>query len=675
MGFSAKSYSVNTPSMSGYNGNIQNYNYLDGLMEKLENNNPTPEVLDYQVEPEEYSKLELHQGSYDESIDDLKKIGATTATGIFSFFEGVGKFGEAIVDTAAIVDSAIKTPVSYLVDQTAGLFGVDTNFTESLWNNTKSFVSKEHVKSAFDNFYDNTEFGQGIKNNAYAFDTVRSVGNEVGYVSGVVGLTILTGGIGSGLGTATTGLSVSQGMGLYAGIAGVGKGTEKSWNEGASVGRGLAAGVASGAWEGAQFWTGGKIAGLAPTTSKVCNALLRVEADAGLGALEGFARPGINSITTGKDYVTSFKENGGMYTVTGNMVLAAVLSGLGEIKLRDLVQYGAVESKITGPIDSAEKSKILADFKDCFGNDSSHDDVVAMFEKMIKTTENPDELNALANLVEYKKANPNFELTTTLDQYHGSFYSPGRRINISQNSITGERRGVAMHETGHFLHDYKLDEALPDNWEDIAAKSRVFSSNKGINARRDFFAFMNSEFKKSERLAATEFEKSVGIGTTYKNFGEYFDHMFTENKARLVNSSNRTLTLAEIGIDDEILKNAPLDDKLIRRITELQIASEKSRIAENLFQDKYSDFAAISDIIDALYEGTGRDLKREGLEVLHKHGRKYYEESRAGGSFREMIANYTQLKTTGSERSINILRQICGDEFVNTLESTYNKMK
>lgn len=126
-----------------------------------------------------------------------------------------------------------------------------TNETEKLWEETRAKVSEKKVESIFDNFYANNSVGQKIKANAYGFDTVRNIGNGIGYSVGLIGVNVISGGLASGLGIGAAGTVSAGQLAATAGIMGFSKGTEDAWNDGAETGRGLLYGAASGAWEGA----------------------------------------------------------------------------------------------------------------------------------------------------------------------------------------------------------------------------------------------------------------------------------------------------------------------------------------------------------------------------------------------------------------------------------------
>lgn len=238
---------------------------------------------------------------------------AALVTGVISIGEGILSFGEAIVDTGAIVLTASVSVGTGIVDLGQALYGLVTgeeweSVTKQMWEGTQGFVATEHVKSWFDGFYENTEVGRFLKENANLFglvdfDTIRSVGSGIGYTIGVVALTVLTFGVGGAAVSGSSATVSAAQLATTAGVAGFGRGTESAWKDGASLGEGLMFGGLNGVWEGFQFYIGGKIAGFGNAgntflghsmkgfENKALNALTRVILDGADGGLEGFAQP------------------------------------------------------------------------------------------------------------------------------------------------------------------------------------------------------------------------------------------------------------------------------------------------------------------------------------------------------------------------------------------------
>lgn len=272
--------------------------------------------------------------------DTLKRVGATIAVFVQSLVEGLLQFVEAIVDFVAIVGTGVASIFTGLYDGYQAIRGAITgeewsSATVAMWEKgTMAFVSNQYVTGWFDALYQNTGYGNWLMDNAYGFDTVRSIGSGIGYIAGVVLLTVATFGAGSvvaagGTVTASTAVAAttSTQMAIIATAAGVGKGTETAWSEGASLLEGLSVGTLTGLWEGFQFYIGGKIGmtslfgkngifkaiGGSGIGTKILNGFARVVLDGVDGGLEGFVQPALQSI-----YKDGYYDENGQYVEFSN---------------------------------------------------------------------------------------------------------------------------------------------------------------------------------------------------------------------------------------------------------------------------------------------------------------------------------------------------------------------
>lgn len=350
--------------------------------------------------------------------DTLESTSATITLAASSLVEGVLTFGEAIVDVGAIslaITGSISAGAEDAVKALNGFVTGEewTSSTKELWEKTKTFVSKKHVTGWFDTFYENTEIGKYMMDKAYFSNQIRSVGTGVGYVAGIVALTIATFGVGgiatagatTTATTATAGLSVSSAeLAATAGIAGVGKGTQDAWADGASTGKGLLAGTVTGLWDGLQFFLGAKIGngsivgnqGLIKSISKSefaekgINSLGRILLDGIDGGAEGFVQPLIVSLykegytdENGQHvafentdnfldkYKEVFKDYGGWQNVFTNATIGSFSSAIGE--LFDIKKFFRENSKTSS---SASISEINYSDLEQLGQD----DIAALFE-------------------------------------------------------------------------------------------------------------------------------------------------------------------------------------------------------------------------------------------------------------------------------------------------------
>ena len=281
--------------------------------------------------------LEVVNDSVNEALD---RTGATIIVGLNSVAEGALSFGEAV-----------------FVDAPVALFGMAAGvFDEDIKETTKSFVSKQHVKNAFDYIYEN--YSTDLVNDAYFFNEVREIGNGIGYTFGVVGFSSLTLGAAAELGAlGTAGASaatVTETMVGVAGFAGFGRGVEQAWQDGADFEEGIFAGGVNALWEGFQWWAGGKISKWNPfkggkISTTILNGLFRIGADSIDGGFEGIVQPFISSIYRDgyyddegnyieftendnfwKRYTESFDDSGGWYNVGIQAGIGGFSSLIGE---------------------------------------------------------------------------------------------------------------------------------------------------------------------------------------------------------------------------------------------------------------------------------------------------------------------------------------------------------
>ena len=294
---------------------------------------------------QEYKSLDLS------SIDDyistgrkvgnaFKGVGASNLAALFGLAEGIGDFLETGADLIRLGQTGVASIFTGLYDLVTG-----SETTKEMWEQTKAAVSEKKVESIFNNIYDNTQVGQFIKENAYGFDTVRGVSKGLGYTAGVLALTAVTGGLAAGGIGAAGSISAGQ-LGIVGGLFGFSNGTEQAWSDGASTGKGLLYGAASGAWEGLQWYAGGKINQIGGLGDKVASGIFK-GASSGVGTriamdtvdsgLEGFVQPALTMIykdygdgTFVDKYKTAFQEFGGWKNVATQAAIGAVASAVGE---------------------------------------------------------------------------------------------------------------------------------------------------------------------------------------------------------------------------------------------------------------------------------------------------------------------------------------------------------
>ena len=272
--------------------------------------------------------------------------------------EGVGEFLETGADLLDMGATAIFSVFTLGYDVITG-----ENTTEKMWEETKARVSEKKVESAFNRFYNETELGQAIKNNAYGFETVRSIGKGIGYSAGIIALNVFTGGLASGAGILSAGsVGVGQ-LAATAGVMAISSGSEEAWADGATLGEGLVYGLANGAWESAQWAIGAKIGQIGGWGDKIATnvlksagkgSLTRIGLDTVDSGLEGFVQPALTMIykdyegeTFAEKYNKAFETSGGWKNVLTQASLGGLMSSAGErMDARKLLKSKETDAKI-----------------------------------------------------------------------------------------------------------------------------------------------------------------------------------------------------------------------------------------------------------------------------------------------------------------------------------------
>lgn len=198
-------------------------------------------------------------------LDVFENAAATVATGVTSLLEGVIKLGEDIVDLVVLLGTAVASIGTGLLDlgnliasKITGEESNKTDYTKQIWDATRAFVSTNYVDGLFDKLYDNTSLGQWMKDNAYGFDAVRSIGTAVGEVLGIVAISLVTFGAG-GVAIGATTVSSSAITATMYGASKVAEHTETNWqDENTSTAGGLFKGIAQGTMDGLFFYAGAK---------------------------------------------------------------------------------------------------------------------------------------------------------------------------------------------------------------------------------------------------------------------------------------------------------------------------------------------------------------------------------------------------------------------------------
>lgn len=167
-----------------------------------------------------------------DSIPFMKNTATTICTAfnaLSSIIKGLTQFVGALIDVGAILGGAVISAVTgigeiiaYLcTDSTLSIDELEENLengiTAKIWGTVMDFVSTSYVENAWNDFYENNLLGQFIDSYAVGIFKHDGIGcnilSGIGYVGGIVALTVFTAGV------AGLGLGASAGAGTAAGTA------------------------------------------------------------------------------------------------------------------------------------------------------------------------------------------------------------------------------------------------------------------------------------------------------------------------------------------------------------------------------------------------------------------------------------------------------------------------
>ena len=270
-------------------------------------------------------------------------------------------------------------------------------------------------------------------------------------------------------------------------------------------------------------------------------------------------------------------------------------------------------------------------------------------------------INELRKLVETKEKN--MKKFVYLRNDEKAYFKPVTGAVYAYNNVVD----TLMHETGHALHSYLVDEKIPYECNYIIERAR---NNPEMLKKVEKYAKKYNEIR--EKITTKVEEESKVFFSTY----------FTPEKIKEIENN---LSLSEEDKKEKFKSLGILEEFLNVILKELftveQYINHQKRIyvkekVDAIFRSKYGSLMAIGDILDAIYEGELHSgfLKNEKGDKIPKtagHGISYYYDS-TGKAFSEMVANFSSIsKSTNAHEMLDLLKSIIGDELYNTLSTFY----
>ena len=444
------SKSVNLSNVRAYNSKVNKIDYTYNEETYTPNSNSQANIENkyletknintnenLQITPEEAMNIGLKQNRNSVAgIFENNEIASNAAMAAGGFANGIGNFGENVVDVVVTGAIVLATPFTWLYDQFAG-----KNTTEEAWSNTNAFVAEEHVNNAFEDFYTNNEIGKAMNENASEVMQYGNAGYNTAVGVGYLTATVASAGTVShvsSLGMASSGAAIS-------GTAGFGKGTSDALNNGATTQEALIAGGLTGLWEGGQWMFGAKIAGKGFTT---------VALDTGSGAVDPIVRSGIQMIYNDQGFVETFEQNGGIEAMLSNATIAGGFSTLGEITA---FRKNATSENIISPKTDYKNASDF--FEEARGQNNNYGIDQGVFRKLTHSDEAYKNVRTYLSDMGFSRKDT-LEIMTTINSTGVCSYAEfaNEIMNTYKNSPTEFERifGYPMYTSSGQLNDSQL---------------------------------------------------------------------------------------------------------------------------------------------------------------------------------------------------------------------------
>lgn len=279
--------------------------------------------------------------TWEDVKDFFKTTAATIVVAFQSFTKGLITLLQMIVDLFIIVGTMAVTPFTAIADGVNYLLtGESGGYTKYYWDGAMNMVAD--VSSLAGNccnwLTENNPDWINENSLIEAGGTVDQIIQGIGYMVGIIGITV-----------ATFGAATPAALAITAGSLGFAKGTSEAWEKGKDAASGLLMGAINGVWEGFQYYVGGKIGTsvFKGITSKIASPILkklvvsgiRIGLDSATGAVEVPFQSVVSIIDTRVDDIEgnelswdeAWEASGGWIGVIQQTAIAGVGSLGGEV--------------------------------------------------------------------------------------------------------------------------------------------------------------------------------------------------------------------------------------------------------------------------------------------------------------------------------------------------------
>lgn len=248
----------------------------------------------------------------------------------------------------------------------------------------------------------------------------------------------------------------------------------------------------------------------------------------------------------------------------------------------------------------------------------------------------------------------------------GAFYSIKENVVYLNDAINDDY--TVFHEFGHAMDDFFNDRKHDGReYEPLYKKARSHArdNRKFKKILKKLDSTMSIVYDEARRIFDSRMIRIHGSK-------DAIYRAYRIMVSRYINENGIEELLDTFGIDDETTAKVLLQydkGKLdLDKLAKIVYDTQKENQAEKVWRARPE--GCVSDIISSVFKSINIKVNGEEFLLFNGHDNDYYY-SYDDAPMCELMANYNLLKVMGLNREIQMLREIFGDVFVNTLESIY----
>ena len=286
-------------------------------------------------------------------------------------------------------------------------------------------------------------------------------------------------------------------------------------------------------------------------------------------------------------------------------------------------------------------------------NAKSDLNVVSFVVNTLKNSINKGNINVRKLLNFLSGQNIKFSSESSISKWDSSTNT----LYITKDIINNNNFYVVFHEISHMIFDRILGNTQYNAftgtklWDRIISDAQAYASNYSDGALQRNGKMLNDLYKYATERAKSKLPS---------------EDEFISNKIKDYRSGNLSKILFENNINKENIGN--VSDSILEYFAHIEYESAVSNVRSSFTE--YQNIQSISDITDAIFKGSHTDLNGNAFGLYGLHGVDYY--SINGASPHEIVANFFQIKLTGTDADLNLIKNTFGSNFYNTLNTLYD---